>query len=165
MLTLNTTFFIVCFGFFVWQVALILISFAEKETSIAIKTEDTNILSKKLPCLTFCPESGYKNVHTFHKDIVSYDEDTFGKEDIFTNKTYLEFRNESKWFVKEIYTVMLGRCTMTCYQRNVSVADLVDPPKILLNGSRNYQVNLFKSLLKFSVALISKAIFFIFYFV
>ena len=140
MLTLNTAFFVLCLCFFVWQVILILITFAEKDTSIAIKKEDTNILNKKLPCLTFCPESGYKNVHTFHKDTVSYDEDTFSKEEIFTNGTNLEFKNERKWFVKEIYTVMLGRCTMTCFKRNVSNYDLVDGPKISINGSRNYQV-------------------------
>ena len=140
MLNLHNAFFVVCLGLFVWQVIIILISFAEKETSIAIKSEDTAIQNKILPCLTFCPKSGYKNLFQYHASNISYKTDTFGPEEIFTNETQSDFRNESKWLVKELHTVGLGRCTMACFKLNMSYMDLVNGPKIVLNSSRSYQV-------------------------
>jgi hypothetical protein len=139
MVTLNNAFFVVCFGLFAWQVVLILISFARKETSIAIRTEENEIQSKTLPCLTFCPMSGYKNLAEYHTDIKSYLEDTFGKEDIFLNRTLQQFENGSEWLVKELNTISLGRCTMACYKLKVSKIDLSNGPMIALNGSQ-YQV-------------------------
>ena len=140
MATLNNAFFVVCFGFFVWQVILILISFAKKDTSIATRIENIDIKNRKLPCLTFCPMSGYRNLVEFHENNESYVNDTFGMEDIFTNETLIGFKNESRWFVKNLNTISMGRCTMISFKPNVSMIDLASWPNVTLNNSRSYQV-------------------------
>ena len=140
MPTLNDTLFVVCFGFFSWQVILILISFARKDTSIANRTENTDIKNKKLPCLTFCPMSGYRNLVEFHENNEKYVNDTFGMEDIFTINTVLELKKESEWSVKELNTISMGRCTMICFEQNVSRMELTSGANVTVNNSRNYQV-------------------------
>ena len=140
MTLLNNALFVVCFGFFAWQVILILISFGRKDTSIATRTENTDIKNRKLPCLILCPMPGYKNLVEIHENNESYVHDTFGKEDIFANETLLGFKNESRWFVKELQTIFMGRCTMICFKQNVSRMDFDSGTNVTINNSMSYQV-------------------------
>ena len=66
---------------------------------------------KFLPAMTICPHTAYKTKGTFF-NMENVLKNTFEKEEIFSPATIRLLKNESVYSVKDVFSVLLGRCYM-----------------------------------------------------
>jgi hypothetical protein len=83
-----------------------------------ITTTGTNIRphpskEKKLPCITVCAMSGFRNRGFYYLN-QDYIENTYDIGDFFINQTLLEIKNSSKYSLTEVRSMFLGRCYKIC---------------------------------------------------
>jgi len=109
--------------------------------SIAISQVECDRRGKTLPCITLCPTPGFRDLYNFTVDIESYLDDTFGIGDIFQHEMLEQLNDTKKWISKEIFTTLMGRCSMTCLQREVKALEFNKNITYYLKTQRNYQVN------------------------
>ncbi len=76
-------------------------------------------------------------------DMVSYRNDTFEKEDIFTPVMLERLKDSKTWIYEEVITTLMGRCWMVCYQKEVRAAEFVESVSFHVNTARNYQVGIY----------------------
>ena len=95
-----------------------------------------------LPCITLCPLPGFRNLYDFAVDIASYLNDTFGKEDIFQQEMLERLNDSTKWISQEIFTTIMGRCWMTCFQKEVKVVSFAKDFQYDIKTKKNYQVSI-----------------------
>jgi hypothetical protein len=81
---------------------------------------------------------GFRDLYNVTVDIESYLNDTFGKEDIFQQEMLERLNDPKNWIFKEIYTTLMGRCSVTCCQKEVKATEF--SITYLINGAKNYQV-------------------------
>ena len=78
-----------------------------------------------LPCITFCPLPGFKDQYNVFTDTESYVNDTYGMEDIFEPEILEQIHDSNIWFSKEIFTTIMGQCSMTCYKKEVKAIEFI----------------------------------------
>ena len=66
---------------------------------------------KKLPCLTACPFEAFKK-QGFHYKEADFLKWTYELDDVFI--FYSDYQESSKFYIKEVRSVFLGRCYMLC---------------------------------------------------
>jgi hypothetical protein len=93
-----------------------------------------------LPCITLCPLPGFKNNYDVFTDIESYVNDTYGMEDIFDSEMLENINDSKKWISKEIFTTVMGRCSMTCFNSEVKVVQFIMDSIYVIKTKLNYQV-------------------------
>ncbi len=111
------------------------------DNSIAISQIECDRRGKTLPCITLCPLPGFRDLYNVTVDIESYLNDTYGKEDIFVPEMLKRLNDTKKWMSIEIFTTLMGRCSMTCLQREVKAIEFNKNITYYLKTQRNYQVN------------------------
>ncbi len=65
------------------------------------------------PCFTICYLSPYKK-RGFYYDLAQFQKNTFGLNDIFQNDTIIKLSNSSEFVVKEIHSILHGKCYPLC---------------------------------------------------
>ena len=86
----------ICVGLFIALMGDVWNKFNSKTTRTGSRFVYNKIGKKKLPCLTICPMPAFKT----HFDERKYEENIFQLEDIFSEKTSAELRNESSFILK-----------------------------------------------------------------
>ena len=78
-------------------------------SSTAVQTYLADGEKKLLPALTVCPLTSYKakGKYFYMENVLN---NTFEKEEVFSPLTLKMLKNESEFSVKEVYSLMLGRC-------------------------------------------------------
>ena len=71
----------------------------------------TNEEKKLLPPITVCPLTAFKAKGTFF-NMETVLNNTFEMEQVFSPNTIKMLKNESLYSVKEVHSVLLGRCFM-----------------------------------------------------
>jgi len=100
-----------------------------------------------LPCVTFCPLPGFRDLYDVTVDNETYLNDTFGMEDIFKQEMLARLNDTKKWISKELFTTIMGRCFMTCLQTEVKAIEISKSIKYSINSKRNYQVSIVNCLI------------------
>ena len=80
-------------------------------STTAIQSYVTNGEEKLLPSLTLCPITSYKTKGSFF-NMETVLNNTFAMEKIFSPTTIKMLKNESVYSVKDVFSVLLGRCFM-----------------------------------------------------
>jgi len=68
---------------------------------------------KLLPCMTFCPVSGYKT-RGVYRTLNSYLENTYNLNDIFEAESLRTIKNDSLYYWRDVKTIFQGRCFTVC---------------------------------------------------
>ena len=122
-------------GFNINNLVLVLCVCLLVMTNISIGVDEIEKDGKILPCLTFCPLPGFKGKEYEGSDLHNYLDDTFGLDETFPQKMIKQFDLHSRdWLVKEVFTTIMGRCSMTCYKQKVEVIQFFN------NATYYYQV-------------------------
>jgi hypothetical protein len=138
---INNLVLVLCVCLFLCQVIIIVIDFSRKETNISIGVDEIEKDGKILPCLTFCPLPGFKGKEYEGSDLHNYLDDTFGLDETFPQEMIKQFDLHSRdWLVKEVFTTIMGRCSMTCYKQKVEAIQFFNNATYYLSTSFNYQV-------------------------
>ena len=90
-----------------------LFKFKNKITTTGIKIRPYTLRGKKLPCITVCALSGFRQ-RGFYYSNQDYIKNTFELEDFFGNKTLNEIRNSSLYRFQEVRSMFFGRCYKIC---------------------------------------------------
>ena len=83
---------------------------------------------------------GFKDRYNVTIDNESYLDDTFGMKDIFHQDMFKRLNDTKNWISEEIFTTLMGRCSMTCSQEEVKAIEFHKDMTYLLKSQRNYQV-------------------------
>ena len=83
---------------------------------------------------------GFRDRYNVTVDFESYLNDTYGKEDIFQQDMLTRLNDTKNWISKELFTTLMGRCTMTCSHEEVKAIEFHKDMTYFLNTQRNYQV-------------------------
>ena len=95
-------------------------------SNTAIQSYMPNQETKLLPSMTVCPLTGYKAKGKFF-NMENYLNNTFEKEQVFSPNTIEMLKNESLYSVKEVYSILLGRCfRVTRYEVYIYFSMVVD---------------------------------------
>ena len=99
-----------CFVLFICQMYDIYEKYAQKMTTVGIRTYSQEEETKLLPCITVCPWQAFKKQGFFYNRTILMQE-TFGKGEIFVDvKGYSHF-DKSKYSIEEIQSVYFGDVT------------------------------------------------------
>ena len=83
---------------------------------------------------------GFRDLYEVNLDIESYRNDTFGMEDIFQQKTLEQLHDSNTWIYQEIFTPLMGRCTMTCLKNEFEIVEFPTFIMYAIRRQRNLQV-------------------------
>ena len=103
-----------CLGLFVYLTMDIYSKFKQELTSVGIRSQAQYQTTKELPCITVCPWEAFKRQGLFYNKEV-LDQATLEKEAIFFHNNVYQMFNESIYSIKEIRSVIYGRCFRVCY--------------------------------------------------
>ena len=70
--------------------------------------------------MTICPLTAYKTVATYF-NMENVLNNTFEMEQVFSPATILLLKNESIFYVQEVYSLMLGRCFMITRYESLTI--------------------------------------------
>ena len=105
---------IFCLALFIYMMTDVWDKFNNQMTSMGIRFKVENVKEKQLPCLTACPWNAYRERGLFFKKD-DFMRQTFEKEEIFYNASFVDLYNESLYYIEEISSIHLGRCYMVCH--------------------------------------------------
>jgi Amiloride-sensitive sodium channel len=102
-----------CFVLFICQMYDIYEKYAQKMTTVGIRTYSQEEKTKLLPCITVCPWQAFKKQGFFYNKALLMQEG-FEKNEIFVGvKDDLAF-NATEYSIEEIQSIYFGRCYMVC---------------------------------------------------
>jgi hypothetical protein len=104
---------LICLSLFLLLMNDVWNKFSNKLTSTGITYKANDAL--RLPCFTIHPLHSYKS-QGFFRTNRDYEENTFQLEDIFQIETLESLKNKTEFKVKEIRTLIFGKCYMICSQ-------------------------------------------------
>ncbi len=102
-----------CLALFICQMYDIYEKYAQKMTTVGIRTYSQDEETKFLPCLTVCPWQTFKT-RGFYYNRKTLVQETFEKEEIFADIKGFSVFNKSEYSLEEIQSVFLGRCYTVC---------------------------------------------------
>ena len=79
---------------------------------------NTDLLSKLLPCLTFCPVPSFKSTE-LSLNSESFRKNSYTMDDIFDKVTTTFLANKTEFSVTETESVVFGICITICILRKV----------------------------------------------
>ena len=102
-----------CFIFFLMLMRDGWENFRHKTAHTGIVLIPSQVTSKRLPCISFCTQEGFKRRGYFSNES-SFLENSFSAEEIFHPTSISEFKDVSRFSVKATNNLIAGRCYTVC---------------------------------------------------
>jgi hypothetical protein len=107
---------IFCCAMFFYLMIDVWDKFNNQMTSMGVRFQGGNMDEKPLPCLTACPWAVYRE-RGFYFNKNEFIKQTFEREEIFFNISFINLFDISVFQIEEIYTIFQGRCYMVCHSK------------------------------------------------